>query len=95
MVKRQKVALIGPIYPYRGGIAQYNKELRDALENQAELTTYSFKRLYPSFLYPGKSDKEEGVKGWLQGVRYVLDAYSPFSVRRAAHKLLLMAMRRL
>lgn len=54
-----KVVLVGPVYPYRGGIAHFTAALADALENQAvETTIISYRKLYPKFLYPGKDDKD-------------------------------------
>lgn len=83
-----KIAFIAPIYPYRGGIAQYSRALKESLENHSELSTYSFGRLYPSWLYPGKSDKEEGAEGKaLPGVRYTIDVYSPLSLRQTARRI--------
>jgi glycosyltransferase involved in cell wall biosynthesis len=54
-----KFVLVGPVYPYRGGISHYTtllvKELRD--RNNTVLLI-SFKRQYPKLLYPGKNDKD-------------------------------------
>lgn len=54
-----KVVLIGPIYPYRGGIAHFTAALAEELKNQAvETIIISYRKLYPKFLYPGKDDQE-------------------------------------
>jgi len=60
-----KVAIIGPIYPYRGGIAQYTAFLCRTLNqfllektNRTDLLLISYKRQYPTFLFPGESDKD-------------------------------------
>src|SRR5215471_19357520 len=83
--KRLKVALIGPITPYRGGIAQYTAQLSVALAKYCEVKTGSFKRLYPSWLYPGKSDKEPGMDDFrMPGVEYTIDVYSPLTLRKTA-----------
>lgn len=82
------IALIGPVAPYRGGIAQYTTQLAGALAEAAELHVFSFKKLYPKWLYPGKSDKEPGMVEYrMPGVRYSLNIYSPFSLRKTADEI--------
>ncbi|MBL29780.1 MAG: hypothetical protein CMC81_00845 [Flavobacteriaceae bacterium] len=47
--------LIGPSYPYRGGIAETQNELAQSLINSGKkVKLYTFKKLYPNFLFPGK-----------------------------------------
>ncbi len=54
-----KIALIGPVYPYRGGIAHYTTLLDRALRAAGHnMLLISFRRQYPSFLFPGRSDKD-------------------------------------
>ncbi|MBC8186052.1 glycosyltransferase [candidate division KSB1 bacterium] len=50
-----KVGLIGPIHPFRNGEAQSNTMLCENLSERHEVVAFSFKRQYPNFLYPGKS----------------------------------------
>lgn len=84
----RRFALIGPVWPYRGGIAQYTGQLKSALEKTCQLQTISFKRLYPKWLYPGKSDKEPGFSNEREkGVSYSIDALSPLSWHRAASEI--------
>ena len=55
-----KIAIIGPAYPFRGGIAAFSERL--ALEMQVEghdVTIYTFTLQYPSFLFPGKTQYTE------------------------------------
>lgn len=83
-----KVALIGPVTPYRGGIAQYTTQLHDALSQLVDLQTFSFKKLYPQWLYPGKSDKEPGKANYRKpGVSYTLNVYSPLSLRKTVDEI--------
>ena len=52
-------ALIGPVYPYRGGIAHYTTLLARVLRAaQNGVLLVSFKRQYPRWLFPGRSDKD-------------------------------------
>jgi D-inositol-3-phosphate glycosyltransferase len=51
-----KITIIGPAYPYRGGIALFSNRLADALvEEGHDVDIVTFKMQYPSFLFPGKT----------------------------------------
>ncbi|MNS25931.1 Spore coat protein SA [compost metagenome] len=55
-----KIVLVGPAYPYRGGIAQSQAILFQHLSKDNDVSIVNFKRQYPGFLFPGKSQFEEG-----------------------------------
>lgn len=60
----KKCVIIGPAYPLRGGIAQLNESLSRQLTRMGvENVIYSFSLQYPDFLFPGKTQKEEGHRG--------------------------------
>jgi D-inositol-3-phosphate glycosyltransferase len=75
-----KLALIGPVYPFRGGIAHFNAGLATALSQTHQVDLLSFKRQYPSWLYPGQSDREpESSQGPDLLPTYLLDSLNPLS----------------
>ena len=75
---RARLALIGPVPPLRGGIAQHTVKLHRVLRERAELLTVSFTRLYPSVLFPGEKELEPGHEQHREpGVEYLIDAVSP------------------
>ncbi|KKQ26857.1 MAG: Glycosyl transferase group 1, partial [Candidatus Magasanikbacteria bacterium GW2011_GWC2_37_14] len=53
-----KISLIGPSYPFRGGISLNTTLLFRALKVKHEVEFYSFSRQYPKWLFPGKDDEE-------------------------------------
>ncbi len=53
-----KIALIGPTYPFRGGIAHHTTLLCAALRKKHDVKFFTFKRQYPQWLFPGRTDKE-------------------------------------
>lgn len=74
------VALIGPLPPHRGGIAQYGIRLHRALRERHSAVTYAFKRQYPRWLYPGASDiAPGGARVTDDGVVYRIDSLNPLS----------------
>lgn len=75
-----RIALIGPVLPFRGGIAQYTTQLHRTLARKCALLTISYHRQYPAWLYPGKSDREPDKASCREpGVEYILDALDPLS----------------
>lgn len=77
---RVRIGLVGPVLPYRGGIAQHTTMLHRSLCERVELCTISFRRQYPKHLYPGSSDLDPEHKGHHEsGVHYILDSVNPLT----------------
>ncbi|MDR0547322.1 MAG: glycosyltransferase [Dysgonamonadaceae bacterium] len=75
-----KIAILSPVYPYRGGIAQFSAMLYKALEKNHEIEVFSFNRLYPDFLFPGKTQLIEADDEALPIPSHrILDSIDPVS----------------
>lgn len=76
-----KVALVGPVYPYRGGIAHYTTMLYRALRERGhDVLMVSFKRQYPRWLYPGRSDKDPSKQPLVvEDAKYWIDSLNPLT----------------
>jgi glycosyltransferase involved in cell wall biosynthesis len=56
-----RIVICGPAHPYRGGIAAYNERLAQQFLHEGDAAAiYTFKLQYPSFLFPGKTQYDEG-----------------------------------
>lgn len=55
MQNTMKIWVLGPTYPFRGGIAHYTTLLVKSLREKYQVKFISFKHQYPSFLFPGKN----------------------------------------
>ncbi|GAP72580.1 glycosyltransferase [Candidatus Symbiothrix dinenymphae] len=79
-----KIAILSPFYPYRGGIAQFSGRLYDVLNAQNHaVKVFSFARLYPAMLFPGKTqfvEAENNAK--IVPVERVLDSIQPISYHK-------------
>ena len=75
-----KIAVIGPTYPYKGGISHYNSLLCNALAKRHDVFLISFKRQYPKLLFPGKDQKDfsSNIRANVPQKR-ILDSINPFS----------------
>lgn len=76
-----RVTLVGPIYPYRGGIAHYTAMLyRSLCEQGHQILMVSFRRQYPTWLFPGQSDKEPSKTRLEVGeTHYWIDSLNPIT----------------
>ncbi len=55
-----KITIVGPAWPYRGGIAAFNERLAHQLQAEGhEVKLYTFTLQYPGFLFPGKTQYSE------------------------------------
>jgi glycosyltransferase involved in cell wall biosynthesis len=81
------IALVGPVYPYRGGIAHHTMMLAHALAPRHNLLTVSFKRQYPGWLYPGRTDKDPSRQPLRVEAEYLLDPFNPYSWWTTAERI--------
>ena len=84
-----KIDLIGPSYPFRGGISHYTTLLFKELKKKHSAKFYSFNRQYPSFLFPGKTDKDySSIHLKDEDSQPVLDSLNPISWIRVAIRII-------
>lgn len=84
VARPQRIVLIGPMLPFRGGIAQHTTMLYRALKQRCEILAISFSRQYPAWLFPGESDRDPDYVGYREaGVAYLIDSLNPVTWRRA------------
>jgi glycosyltransferase involved in cell wall biosynthesis len=82
-----KIAIISTAYPLRGGIAHYVALLGEALAKRHEVHTITFKRQYPSFLFPGKTQEESGEGVHSAPAPQLVDSINPFNWYAVGRKL--------
>ena len=81
--------MIGPILPFRGGLAQHTTMLHRALCEVADVYTVSFTRQYPRWLFPGESDRDPQFDGHVEHrVDYLIDSLNPLTWRTALKRCL-------
>ena len=84
-----KIAFLSVFYPYRGGIAQFNAQLLEALGREHEVRAFNFTRQYPGFLFPGQTqyvtpqDKATPVES-----TRLLDSANPLTWRKTGKAIL-------
>ncbi len=75
-----RIAVVGPTYPYRGGIAHYTTLLVQHLRSAGHhVPFFSFTRQYPRWLFPGKTDRDPSSAPLRVECEYILDPTNPWT----------------
>ena len=83
-----KIVMLGPVYPYKSGIAQYTGAMCTALSKEHEVQAVSFSMQYPKLLFR-HSQKDEGNTTFrYKPVTYPLNTVDPLSWRKTAKQIM-------
>lgn len=75
-----KIVLIGPTYPFRGGLSHHTTLLCRSLRENHDVKFISFKRQYPGLLFPGRSDRDTSKSPLkVDDVDYIIDSMNPLT----------------
>jgi len=78
------IVIVGTAYPLRGGIAHYNALLYKHLSKRHSVAIVTFSRQYPSILFPGKTQDEQGGIENALPTEQLIDSINPFTWYTAA-----------
>jgi len=74
------IIMIGPVYPYRGGIAHYTSLMIQELQKKHNGTMVSYKLQYPRILYPRGTQKDYENRAFqIEPTHYLVNTICPFS----------------
>lgn len=78
-MEKKKVVLIGPVYPYKGGIAHYTGLMYRALCKIYDVEMVSYKFQYPKILYR-KEQRDYGNDSFkIEDTKYLIHTANPFN----------------
>ena len=86
-MKSRRLCIVGPAYPYRGGIAHFTEMTARTLQAQGHhVDLVSFSRQYPERLFPGETQLAEGEvpSDDLPIAHRLIDTVNPLSWWKAA-----------
>jgi glycosyltransferase involved in cell wall biosynthesis len=75
----KKITILSAAYPLRGGIAHFAGLLYKELVKNFDVDVVTFKRQYPSILFPGKTQIEEGDDIEVIPTKVELDSINPIN----------------
>ena len=82
-----RICLVGPAWPFRGGISHYNTSLARELGRRHDVKVVNFSRLYPDFLFPGKTQYDESESTHRVESERLIDSINPFTWVRAGFRI--------
>ena len=82
-----KIMLIGPVYPYKGGIAHYTSLLCKALRKKHDVIMISYKMQYPRLLFKKEQRDYNNRSFEVEGTRYWINTANPVNILMTAHKI--------
>ena len=87
MKKLKKIVMIGPVYPYKGGIAHYTGLMYKALCKQYNVTMVSYSMQYPKLLFKKEQKDYSNDTFKIENTKYWINTANPFSCIAAAKKI--------
>jgi len=82
-----KIAVLGPSYPFRGGIAHYSTLLVRTLRKKYSVQFITLSRQYPALLFPGKTQYDHSALGLQEENHPLIDSVNPLSWVKTAFAL--------
>ena len=84
----RRIAVVGPVFPYRAGIAYCTSALAAELATDAEVEIVSFSRQFPKRFYPGGDDRDPSLgERTPSNARFSLDVLNPLTWIREGLRL--------
>ena len=81
---RKKIILIGPVYPYKGGISHYTGLMCRELAKRHDVEMISYKMQYPKFLFHKEQRDYSNDSFKIENAQYRLHTANPFNIVRTA-----------
>ncbi len=80
-----KVILIGPTYPYKGGIAQYTSQLFRALKKYHDVYLISYKMMYPKLLFKKEQRDYSNEMFKINETQFLINTANPINIYKVSH----------
>ena len=85
---KKKIIIVGPSYPYRGGNSLFVTYLYNSLKDNFDVKIYNYKLLYPSILFPGKTQFDESKSVVFKAPNErIVNSINPFNWISSASKI--------
>lgn len=78
----KKIVLIGPVYPYKGGIAHYTSLLYRTLAEKYNVEMISYKMQYPKILFRKDQKDYSNAMFQVENTQFLIHTANPFNIIR-------------
>ncbi len=82
-----KIVMIGPVYPYKGGIAHYTGLMCRALRKEYDVHMMSYSMQYPRFLFKKEQKDFSNDTFKIEDTDYAIHTANPFNLIKVAKKI--------
>ena len=89
-MQKSKWVLIGPVYPYKGGISHYTGLMYRALAKAHDVEMISYKMQYPKILFKREQRDYSNDTFKVEGTRFLINTANPASILKTAGKIVKM-----
>lgn len=89
-MQKSKWVLIGPVYPYKGGISHYTGLMYRALAKAHDVEMISYKMQYPKILFKREQRDYSNDTFKVEGTRFLLNTANPLNILMTAGKIVKM-----
>lgn len=83
----KKIVLVGPVYPYKGGIAHYTSLLYRVLAEKYDVEMLSFKMQYPGFLFKKEQKDYSNDMFRVEKAQFLLHTANPFNIAALGRRI--------
>lgn len=83
----KKIVLIGPVYPYKGGIAHYTSLMCRALSGKYDVELISYKMQYPRFLFKKEQKDYRNDVFQIKDAQFLINTANPFNIARISRQI--------
>ena len=85
--KLKKIVMIGPVYPYKGGISHYTGMMYRELAKKYDVTMISFKMQYPKILLKREQKDYANDSFAVENTQFLINTANPFNILSVANKI--------
>ena len=82
-----RIALIGPVYPFKGGISHYTGMMARALSKKHEVSVISYKMQYPKLLFKKEQRDYSNDSFKVEDAEFWLNTANPLNIMNTAKKI--------
>ncbi|WP_434309639.1 glycosyltransferase [Hominifimenecus sp. rT4P-3] len=83
----KKIVMIGPVYPFKGGISHYTGMMCRVLRKNHDVSMVSFRMQYPKFLFKKEQKDFSNDQFKIEDTKFWLNTANPFNIWKTARKV--------
>lgn len=80
MAERKQIIMIGPVYPYKGGISHYTGMMYRELAKKHDVIMISYKKQYPKILFKREQRDFKNDNFKVENTKYLINTANPINI---------------